>query len=280
MQLQLNRTVWTCLTLNIATLLVPLHQMVGQQAGAEAELKWQPGEEQALLGQDSESASAPDPLAVGNEILVFDWNKGIATRQGRYIEGTTQWQPNNTPVRNNFDWTAPPNFANGTYYVRVLIRKMRANDNFKIIFNHWQMIGGKLAETNMQPSQLSFQYRGAPINRTFTFPVKNLKSNHTWDPRHFAPFSWKVKRDLVGFFFPNFSSSSADAKLASNVYPIDLRFTVVCVAPGGTFSGWQRYLVPAVLLQTDVHAPGMGIRSYEWPKNHLEQATGAMGVDA
>ena len=206
MQLQLSRTVSPCVMLTGLALLAPFYL-----------------------------------TAAGPEILVFDWNKPIPKAEGRFIEGVTRWKPTNQPVRNNFDWTAPPNYANGTYYVRVLIKSMRASDDFKIIFNHWQMINGKLAETNFQPADLQFSYRGAPITRLFAFPVSRMVSNHTWDPHHFAPFNWAVKRDLVGFFFPNFAVSKPNVKLAPNVYPVNLRFTVVNVAPAGSFSGWQAY---------------------------------------
>ncbi len=182
-------------------------------------------------------------VSAGAEVLVFDWNKPIPARQGRYIEGINKWKPDNQPVRANFDWTAPPNYAAGTYHVRVLIRKMAVNDDFKIIFNHWQFAGirNKQAETNMQGPELAFSYQGAPIKREFAFPVSKLRDNNDWDPAHWPKFDWAVKRDLVGFFFPNFANSPPSAKISDDAYPIDMRFTVVVVAPGAPFSGWQNY---------------------------------------
>jgi len=185
------------------------------------------------------------------EILVFDWNKPIPKYQGWFIEGPTQWVPNNQPVRNNFDWTKPINYANGTYYVRVLVKKMRANDDFQIYVNHWQNVPyiwkdkhnmiGKPAETNMHPNELRFSYRGTPITRTFTYAVNKLISNQSWDPQHWGPFLWNKPRDLVGFFFPAFASAPPSSKIAANVFPVDIRVTIVNVAPGSTFSGWTKY---------------------------------------
>lgn len=232
MQLQLSRMVSPCVALTAMAILAPF-----QMVGADVEETWAP--ETELVGKNSEAA--PAPTAVGDEILVYDWNKPMPSYKGRYVEGTTQWQPNNTPVRNNFDWTATPNFANGTYYTRVIIKKLKVKEDFRLIFNHWQMIAGKLAETNMGPNELRFQYKGIPITRTYTFPVKNLLSNHTWDPRHFAPFNWAVKRDLVGFFFPNQPSTPPANKIAAAAFPMEIRFTIVNVAPGKSFSGWQTY---------------------------------------
>jgi hypothetical protein len=230
-QLQLSRMVFPCLVLTFLAVLAPLTVM-----GADTEA-WLP--EAELLGGNSEAA--PAPTAAGTEILVYDWNKPLASYKGRYVEGITPWQPNNTPVRNNFDWTAAPNFANGTYQVRLIIKKMRANDDFRMIFNHWQMISGKLAETNFGNNELRISYRGAPVTRTFAVAVNKFISNHTWDPHHFAPFSWKVKRDIVGFFFPNQASTPPNNKISQGAFPIDMRFTIVNVAPGHSFSGWGNY---------------------------------------
>lgn len=201
------------------------------------------GDNDFTADQQSGVAAVPDPLATGTEVLAFDWNKILASKKGRYVEGTTQWQPNNTPVKANFDWNAPPNFSHGTYYTRVLIRKMKKNDDFKLIFNHWQFvqIPGKQAETNMQGPELTFSYRGAPITRTFAYPLSRLNDNHTWDPKHWPPFNWSVKRDIVGFFFPAVAAAPPSAKIDLGAFPIDIRFTIVVVAPGATFSGWQNY---------------------------------------
>ena len=185
---------------------------------------------------------APRPLLAsdtGSEALVFDWDE-IITKPGRYIEGKTQWKPNNRPVRLNTDWTQPPYYANGTYHVRVLLRKMNQHDDFKFIFNHWQSYEGKQAEATMTPPDLTFQYRGAPLSRTFEFPVKHLKSVHTMIAT-FAPFDWSKPRDLVGFFPPAFANTPASGKLDPEALPMDIRFTVVVVAPGATFSGWSNY---------------------------------------
>jgi hypothetical protein len=188
-------------------------------------------------GVDQPAALA-EPLAGATEALAFDWNK-IITTSGRYIEGKTQWKPNNPPVRANTNWNLSPNFANGTFQFRVLIRKMAKKDNFKLFYNHWQHINGKKAEMVLNSSQLQFSYAGSPITRTFSVPVQSLKSVHVSDSS-FVPFNWSVPRELVGFFPPNWSGP-ADIKLDPGTYPIDVRFTVVVVAPGATFSGWNNY---------------------------------------
>lgn len=182
----------------------------------------------------------PRPVhAAATEALVFDWNEPM-TKPGRFIEGITKWRPDNQPVRVNTDWTQPPYFARGTYHVRILIRKMQKHDDFKLIFNHWQIYDGKHAEATMTPPELAFQYRGEPIVRAFEFPVKNLKSVHT-QIATFAPFEWSKPRELVGFFPPAFPNTPPAGRLDPDALPVDLRFTVVVVAPGATFSGWDNY---------------------------------------
>jgi len=174
-----------------------------------------------------------------NEALVFDWNQPI-TKPGRFIEGKTQWKPDNPDVRVNTDWTKPPFYANGTYQVRVIVRQMKKHDDFKLLFNHWQTFDGKHAETTMVSPELAFQYRGTPITRTFEFPVKNLKSAHT-SVSTFSPFDWSKPRELVGFFPPAFPNTPDSGKLDPEALPVDIRFTVVVVAPGAKFSGWKNY---------------------------------------
>lgn len=176
----------------------------------------------------------------GSEALVFDWNK-IMTKPGRYIEGITKWQPDNQPVRVNTDWTRPPHYARGTYHVRVLIRKMAKHDDFKFIFNHWQIIDGKHAEATMMPPELAFQYRGTPIARTFEYPVEKVNSVHLKLPQQFVAFDWSKPRDLVGFFPPAFPTTPDSGRLDPAAFPVDIRFTVVVVAPGAKFSGWSNY---------------------------------------
>jgi hypothetical protein len=181
-----------------------------------------------------------EPLAPGTEALAFDWNKIITDAKGRFIEGKTQWKPNNPPVRANTDWTLPPQFAQGTFQFRILIRKMKKAESFKFIYNHWQKINGKTAEMVLNHNSLSFAYSGKPITRTFSVPVGSLKSVHLDVPK-FVPFNWKVPRELVGFFPPNFPGTSPQNKLEQAAMPLDIRFTVVVVGKGAKFSGWNNY---------------------------------------
>jgi hypothetical protein len=177
--------------------------------------------------------------AAETEVLVFDWNE-VITKPGRFIEGKTQWRPKNPDVRANTDWTKPPHYANGTYHIRVLLRSMKKHEDFKLLFNHWQVVDGKHAETTLKSPELAFQYRGTPITRTFSVPVKDLISAHTVVPA-FVPFDWSKPRELVGFFPPAFPNTPDSGKLDPEALPMDIRFTVVVVAPGAMFSGWKNY---------------------------------------
>jgi hypothetical protein len=182
-----------------------------------------------------------EPLAPpSTEALAFDWNQIITKATGRFIEGKTQWKPNNQPVRANTDWTLHPNFAQGTLQFRILIRKMKKNESFKLIYNHWQTINGKTAEAVLNHKSLQFAYTGTPITRTFSFPVAQLRSVHL-DVPAFVPFNWKIIRDLVGFFPPTFAGTPAVNKLDQAAMPLDIRFTVVVVGQGATFGGWGNY---------------------------------------
>jgi hypothetical protein len=248
----MTRKIFPCVILAIITVLAPF-QVAGQFAGADttedtpiqtldpsewdasgAIVERDPAEELAEF-----NAAAPDPLSSTTEGLVYDWNGPVRSHLGRYVEGSTKWRPG-PPVRMNFDWTKAPNFANGTYHVRVLVRSARIHDDFRIIFNHWQEAGGRVAELGLHVPEFKFSYRGAPITRTFSIPVQKMVSNHTWDSR-FLPFDWAKPRQLIGFLFPNHRGASAEVRLAPAAAPVDMRVTVVVTAPGATFSGWQNY---------------------------------------
>jgi hypothetical protein len=196
-----------------------------------------------VMQANEAGAELEPPGAPAGEILAFDWNQLVKTSIGRNIEGITPYKPNNQPVRNNFNWVTAPNYAGGTYQFRVLIRKLSKPDAFKFIFNHWEWVpqsggGTKLAEAVLvHPSNLSFNYTGQPIVRTFSQSIPALKSMHTVNPVKFAPWTWTIPRHLVGFFAPG-SSAPLSNQLSSAALPVDMRMTVVAVAAGQTFSGW------------------------------------------
>lgn len=192
--------------------------------------------------------------ALGNEVLVYDWNRGLqnaAQAQGRLVEGTTPSQPNNQPVRHNTNWTAAPNFAGGTYHVRVKIGCMTANDDFALAINHWCGNTGSCGELFTTPAlnDLRFSFTGSAITRTFSIPLSDFTNLRN--------FTFATARTLVGWF-----AGENDNNFTSAVIPFDLRFTIVNVAPGGTFSGWPTWI-----------NTGQGERTYDCAHPHTVTIT-------
>lgn len=211
----------------------------------------------------SASSLTVTSVTSSKEMLVYDWNGSVQNSNPyTYAERNpgTAFQPQ--PVRGNFDWTASPNFDQGTYYVRLKLGCMTSTtgfdtSGFRLLFNHWQAFNTPLqAETNIPANTagLNVTYTGSPITNTFTVP---LSSFVLYSPGA-GVWSWATQRDRVGFYtYPASvygASLPASTVLDDDVYPYDLRLTVVAVnvAGGGTFSGWPTWI-----------QQGLGERTYD-----------------
>jgi hypothetical protein len=153
-------------------------------------------------------------------------------------------------VRNNFDWVSGGvSWDFGTYQVRVRVGCMTANDTFRMVFNHWQNFQtADQAETFLPVTTpgLQFTYSGSALLSQFAVPISSFDF---FSPgANGTPWSWSVLRNRLGFFTypePIYGipppSLPAAVTILDATLPYDLRFSVVNVAPGGTFSGWSNY---------------------------------------
>lgn len=170
--------------------------------------------------------------AAATEILVYDINRPL-TKQDR---GFPRDQPPRSSANGN--WKSPVNFADGTIHYRVEIRQQPRAQTMRLQFCVWQD-GLRLENCGLQQRLV-----GNPNTVvTWSQPVKamwkkNGKSIDWARPRQRYGIAIKNAQgkpvsDLVGW---NWNGENPDLW-----YPLNMRFTVVVVAKGARFSGWQRY---------------------------------------
>jgi hypothetical protein len=180
--------------------------------------------------------------ALSDEVLVYDWNEMIPRRDNRYIEGVTNFNPNNQPVRYNQNRHSPIDFDHGTYFMRIVMGCMAVNDTWTWQINHWKgpitSIGadGEIYSAINDPG-LAFTWAGVPITRTISIPLSEFTSHPDrplWD------WTTTPLMQLMGHM-SNDGVTNEDRKLNPAAFPLDMRMQIVNVAQGGSFSGWSNY---------------------------------------
>ena len=179
------------------------------------------------------SAGAAAAATSATELLVYDLNRAVTKRDHGF--------PKDLPPRAaaNGDWTTPVNFAEGTLYFRVQIRRQPTPQDMKIQFCVWQY--KYTLENCVKPKAV----RGTAGNVvTWSQTVQSMwkKGGNSIDwvnPRQRYGLAIKTSRgkpvsSLKGW---NWSGQNPNAW-----YPLDMHVTVVVVAKGASFGGWNPYL--------------------------------------
>jgi hypothetical protein len=173
------------------------------------------------------------------ELLIFDWN-GPATKADHGMPGLDE------PIMAgaNGNWTTPTNFAQGTLYYRVQIRSQPVTQDMQMQWCAWQ---DSSTIQNCGPSRNLSGSPGTVV--TWSSNVQNM-----WKLDE-LPIDWVRARqayaavvknssgqpvsDLNGW---NWSGENPDAW-----YPLDMRFSVIVVAKGEKFTGWDNWIRPPVI---------------------------------
>ena len=187
--------------------------------------------------------SAPNPTATPisggggggkNELLVFDWNKIVTEKERGF--------PSDQPPMANGDWTKPVNFAEGKLYYRAEIRSQPVAQNMKLQFCFWQEKNGDKFALETCGSQGSV--RGISGNVvTWSENIQDM-----WKKGN-KPLEWQRARfrnglaikNSSGLPVSNYNNWNWNGENPKLWYPLNMRFTVVVVAKGATFSGWNNY---------------------------------------
>ncbi len=179
-------------------------------------------------------------------ILAFEWDE-LVTESDRGF-------PRQQPPINNFDWTQPIDYANGTLYYRVEIKRQPQAQDMRLQLCFWQPetpnAKYKFGLENCGPQQ---SIRGEADNiATWSREVQNMwkKDGNLID--------WTRARFRTGVAVKNNSGEPVsdynnwewNGEDPKKWYPLDMHFTAVVVPKDGQFCGWNYYLNPtAVSLQ-------------------------------
>lgn len=187
--------------------------------------------------------SPPPPTATpgsgggggGKELLVFDWNQPVTTKHHGF--------PFNQPPIANGNWVTPVNYAQGTLYYRVEIFSQPTAQNMQLQFCFWQEKNGYNFELeNCGPTK---SVRGAAGTvATWSVPVGDMWKRNgksiEWNRARFR--NGAAIKNSRGLPVSDYNGWKWNGEDPAKWYPLNMRFTVVVVAKGSTFSGWNNYI--------------------------------------
>jgi hypothetical protein len=148
---------------------------------------------------------------------------------------------NPPPPEVNGDWTSPVNFADGTFYYRAeVISQPVEQPGMQMQFCIWQ-------DHNKRETCGSLKRVPGNAGNVVTWQ-NSIPAMWVKDPNNF-PMLWDEERDRYGVAIKNNVGDPVSNFIGWNWhgedpdewYPLDMRFTVVVVAEGATFSGWENY---------------------------------------
>ena len=174
-------------------------------------------------------APPPPPPPSGREMLIYDWNKPITLTEGGFaMDKTSQYLTQN--------WVSPVNYADGRLYFRARIYSIPKNQpDMKLGFCFWQ---GE--RENCKGNDVA----GVPG----TVATWDIGLHQLWK-KGGNEVDWSAPRKKMGFAVrdgqndpvSNKTSTDWGGNNPADWYPMDLRFQVVLVPAGESFSGWQNY---------------------------------------
>jgi hypothetical protein len=176
-------------------------------------------------------------FSLGAELKIFDWNAPVTTAN----KGFPWAEPPAAAV--NGDWTTPIDYARGTLYYRVIIRSQPSAQTMKLQFCMWQNgEGGEKKELEVCGPLKT-------VEGTAGFVATwQVKMEEQW-MKNDTPLDYTRERITYGVAIKNRSGLAVSSYSGWNWngenpalwYPLDMRFTVVLVSAGESFSGWQNY---------------------------------------
>jgi hypothetical protein len=175
------------------------------------------------------SPPPPPPTGEGKEMLIYDWNKPMTLKErGFGMDRTSQTLSQN--------WEKPVNYADGRVYFRVRINGIPQNQpGMNLGFCFWQPprenckgndVPGVPGSVVTWDFRLDEMWKRSGVEVDWATP--RLKQGLTVRDAQKDPVS-------------NWTSDNWGGNDPDDWYPLDLRFQVVLVPAGATFSGWQNY---------------------------------------
>lgn len=156
--------------------------------------------------------------------------------------------PRQQPPIENYDWTTPINYAEGTFYMRAEIRSQPvAQQDLHLQFCMWQEKNGN----NFGLEMCTTPKQNVPGNPGTVYcwdqAIADMFGRDNpieWDrPRHRAAVPIKKGGPGTGGqdAVSDFNDWNWNGEDPDEWYPLDMKFTVVIVAKDATFSGWDSY---------------------------------------
>ncbi len=151
--------------------------------------------------------------------------------------------PWDKPPAQNGNWVTPINYAEGAFHFRAELRHMPSQKDLYLQFCIWQYTS-ELETCSHTPPETKISYRGNTVILTWSEAIKDmyLKNGRplVWaEPRHRNGVSVKNSaKDPVS----DYSGWNWNGENPADWYPMDMRFTVVVVEKGKSFSGWDNYI--------------------------------------
>lgn len=182
----------------------------------------------------SVSASVDVNYASGNsQITFYDWDKTMTTNHHGFAN-------DNTPDE-NYDWTGPVNYAQGTLYVRAAVFDQPvAQQKMKMQICFWQELNGyNFGLENCM------QMRNVP-GTPGTVVCWSQPVNQMWK-KNGDPIDWTRPRYRVGVAIKNqagdpvsdYNGWNWNGENPDEWYDLDLRFTAIVVAKDFAFTGFD-----------------------------------------
>jgi len=190
-----------------------------------------------VLPPTNTPVSPPATPVVPGELVVYDWNSPVTKADHGFPSYEPPW-----PSANG-DWTTPNNFAEGTFYFRVMIYSMPASQLVKTQFCVWQVSSDDVPYGNEICSEMAgINYNGSPAGASWDQSVASMYVVE-------EPIDWTRPRQRYGVVIKNqdglpvsdYVDWNWNGENPDEWYPMDLRFTVVVVEKDKIFSGWENY---------------------------------------
>jgi hypothetical protein len=165
------------------------------------------------------------------EMKVYDFNGNVSQAYGGFVMDKTS-----AFLKQN--WVSPVNYAQGTLHFRAIVRDIpKTQTGMKLGFCFWQG-SREMCKGSNTPAY-------ANQTRTYTWSVdvskmwkKNGQAVDFSQPRKKMGFA---VRDGQNDPVSNKTSNNWGGNNPADWYPLNVRFTVVAVAKGASFSGWNNY---------------------------------------
>jgi hypothetical protein len=204
---------------------------------------------------DMTTVKVVDALPEGEQ-GAFDWDRSITQAMKGFATQKARRLPNNN------DWTTPIDYAGGKVYLRVIVRNQPVGQDMKLQWCAKQKLDGDASEREncVRPQAVDASSGAYPVTVTWATSLSNL-----WKKNGIA-IDWSQPRESMSVVVKNENGCPVSdwafyaddlpnacpvdenermlpwaGEIPEDYYDLDVRMTVIVVANGEKFSGWDNY---------------------------------------